>query len=395
MSFIVDEGQSANVTKINDYNVLKIVALYGANSSGKSNFIKAVNYLQRIVGDGWKQILYDPFFNNDDDTEFSIDFAIKDGETQQYQVYTYTLRYNKDGITYESLTKHINKEQVVLFVRDVTKKNPYKIPHPEHLLDDKQLKLANGVLDLWKHTTTPDKSFLKQMVDNNCSKLVAVFSMFKAQSTKEVVLLTRVSSYMGMDNTAHLDFNSATRHYTNHNSFEHGLVGAMQKIGASFDKINKNNDNPSILELISSYTVAGKELKKNFLAAESDGTVKFYNYFALINYIVENGFTLLNDEFDGFFHPLLVKELIHQVNQAKTSCQLIITTHNTMLLDGVLDTPQIYFAAKDDDKQTELYSLADFEGIDNDNKKDIIKKYLAGSFGAIPYFHSIDLLNKG
>ncbi len=63
--------------------------------------------------------------------------------------------------------------------------------------------------------------------------------------------------------------------------------------------------------------------------------------------------------------------------------QLIVTTHETHLLDqDLLRRDEIWFAEKDEKQQTHLYSLTELK-VRNDLR--IEKSYLQGRFGAIPF----------
>jgi AAA15 family ATPase/GTPase len=90
------------------------------------------------------------------------------------------------------------------------------------------------------------------------------------------------------------------------------------------------------------------------------------------------------DEIDSSLHPLLVWKFLEFFlgNCNGGQSQLIVTTHETHLLNlDLLRRDEIWFVEKKDG-QTKLYSLADFK-----IRTDLVvqKGYLNGRFGAIPF----------
>jgi AAA15 family ATPase/GTPase len=74
------------------------------------------------------------------------------------------------------------------------------------------------------------------------------------------------------------------------------------------------------------------------------------------------------------------------------ACQLIVTTHETHLLDrDLMRRDEVWFAEKDQQQQTHLYSLTDMK-----IRKDlrIEKSYLQGRFGAIPFVGDVSRLHR-
>ena len=127
---------------------------------------------------------------------------------------------------------------------------------------------------------------------------------------------------------------------------------------------------------------------------ESDGTLKFFNYSGAILDALEEGGTLIIDEFDARLHPLLTQKLVKMFNSPvsnKKNAQLIFVTHDTNLLDNsLLRRDQIYFTEKNKRSETVLYSLADFKGIRNDASYE--KDYIKGKYGAIPFLGNFEKL---
>lgn len=394
LSLITNNKQTTNSVRVGEFNVLKSAVIYGANASGKSNLIHAINCIKEIMRTGVPTDKYAPFFLNDMDTKFSLDFSIAN------EVFTYSIHFNAQRISYEAL---LDELEYPIFERSyVVDKYSYNIPKPKLLLDEEQLTIANNILKQWQLTTNQDKTFLKHIIDNNCSKLKYILDIFGNKGSSNARIIIKFNSYhrykfQGEDDSSSGDIVKATEYYERQHDFN-SVSKVLRSIGATFDKlipqyIDIGLSKTKELKLIASYNVNGKTQEENFLSTESDGTIKFYSYFALFNYLIEFDGVFVVDEFEAHFHPLLVEELINIFHNSNSKAQLIFTTHNPMLLgQSIFEPEQVYFADKTEHTYTNLYSLADFRDLKLDD--NIMKKYLAGNFGAVPYFHSFDFMSN-
>jgi AAA15 family ATPase/GTPase len=128
---------------------------------------------------------------------------------------------------------------------------------------------------------------------------------------------------------------------------------------------------------------------------ESDGTRRLLDLLPALYEMQNRGGVYFIDEIDRSMHPILVRRLLEffLASCGDNPGQMILTTHESSLLDlDLLRRDEIWFAEKDHEQATCLYSLADFK-VRND--LEIRKHYLQGRFGAIPFFGSLDRLMKG
>ena len=128
------------------------------------------------------------------------------------------------------------------------------------------------------------------------------------------------------------------------------------------------------------------------LSEESDGTRRLLNLIPALHNLKKGSAVFFIDEIDRSMHPELVWKFLEHFLKSRTGsqCQLIVTTHESNLLDlDLLRRDEIWFAEKDHSGSTHLYSLADFK-----IRKDleIRKHYLHGRFGAIPFLGNLDRL---
>lgn len=148
----------------------------------------------------------------------------------------------------------------------------------------------------------------------------------------------------------------------------------------------KNDDNKIDYELFFEKMIGGK-LKSISYKLESEGTRKILEQFdTLAGALV--GETVIIDEIDNGVHDLLMKNIIMSVKDEITG-QLIITTHNTLLLE-VLPKENIYILSVDYMGNKMIHAIRDYDNVKlqkNHNARDL---YLKGVFGGIPMCDYID-----
>jgi AAA15 family ATPase/GTPase len=108
---------------------------------------------------------------------------------------------------------------------------------------------------------------------------------------------------------------------------------------------------------------------------------------------LKNGKVLFIDEFDARLHPQITREIIKLFNSNKTNsknAQIIFATHDTNFLSNKLfRRDQIWFAEKDKNGATHLYSLAEYK-VRNDASFE--SDYIQGKYGAIPFIGNLEPL---
>ena len=133
----------------------------------------------------------------------------------------------------------------------------------------------------------------------------------------------------------------------------------------------------------------GEDTEKYEYGEESDGTQRLIQ---LLNVILNDGeeTIFIIDELDRSFHPQMTIKFVETFLKfsAKKATQLIITTHESNLMDlNILRRDEIWFAEKEKDNNTILYTLEKFK-IRYD--KVVAKDYLAGRYGAVPVFQDFE-----
>lgn len=125
------------------------------------------------------------------------------------------------------------------------------------------------------------------------------------------------------------------------------------------------------------------------MSEESDGIQRLSELLVAMHVAPQGGIVLI-DELDRSLHPLLAKKFIESFLKLCPQSQLIVTTHDTNLLDlELLRRDEIWFTEKDRNHATHIYPLAEFT-IRNDLR--VAKGYLQGRFGAVPFLGGLDSL---
>ena len=137
------------------------------------------------------------------------------------------------------------------------------------------------------------------------------------------------------------------------------------------------------------------------LQEESDGTLKMFALYPVLQDTLDNGGVLIVDELNARLHPLLVRSFLitflnPEINQKHA--QLVFTTHDSwQLSNNLLRRDEIWFTEKDNSGVSALYSLADFvdeEGIKIRKDESYEKNYLLGKYGAIPALKNFDMFKE-
>jgi AAA15 family ATPase/GTPase len=133
----------------------------------------------------------------------------------------------------------------------------------------------------------------------------------------------------------------------------------------------------------------GEPVRFNFLEAESNGTQRFFALAGPWLDALDQGGLLVIDELDCSMHPTLTRKLIElfQTRGANPKgAQLVFSTHDSTLMDQELfRRDQIWIVEKDQAGASRLSSLYDFEEKPRNNEA-LQRRYLAGRYGGVPVF---------
>lgn len=386
-----DDTQSQNFFESNNTTVLKSAVLYGANASGKSNFMEAFKELRNIILtsnnndsflDSGLSSEYNPFEFDSTTIHQSISFdiyiVIKDIK------YHLMFSYNIAQITREELYYYPNDKQTLLYKRE---NEEYEFGN--------QLK---GEKNAVKNVTDTPQLFLSNGAKNKMPQLMEVYEYFE----NSFMVIPFLDSWMDTkyaERIARELYNGkSTLYYQNFmnliQSLDTGITSIeVEKVKNSrFSMVKRNpvqlDANYKINTYHKSISDNGEETTQKFqIERESTGTQKLFVLIGLCLRALMFGRVLMIDEFERSLHPLISKFILSLFNDDKINtkkAQLIIATHDTELIsnDNNLRRDQVWFVEKNDNGISDLYALTDVEGVRKDTPFD--KWYLTNRLGGVP-----------
>lgn len=410
----------------NDFEILKIASIYGANGSGKSNLIKSLDLFQKIVigKTSLLRIKETKFKFNDDlnnaNQILAIDFIqdsvpfyyaieIEDTKIATEELYISGLGIKDDELIYERKTNVENKTDIVFskefendeksqVLKSVILEDFVKPGEPILKLlsnrDNKFLqnaKLAykwfDKTLQILKPDSRPsalahkvdvDKEFMNYAKDLMCSFNLGISDLVSEKK--------KIQDYFGEDNIK--EVNEIINDLKNN---PEQIIGLRSNNG---DEIIIVNEGEQIVVKSLKIGHIGKNNKQVLfdLDEESDGTVRLLDFVPAFKSVISNKKVFVIDEMERSIHPLLIKELVQKFSLDENSKgQMIFTTHESNLLDqDFFRLDEIWFTEKNRDGSTDLYSLNDFK---EHKTIDIKKGYLNGRYGSIPFLGNLQDLN--
>lgn len=394
LSFVATKNKTEQVanaipTGINAVpNILSSTVIYGANASGKSNLIKAIQYMKAVVIGSATKKPDQPFkqqqfrldaTSKSQDSEFEATFLI-DGVRYQYG-----FSLNSERITREYLLVYKSFKPQRWFDRSYnseTQKDEYEF--------SASLK---GKKSTWVESTRHNSLFLSMAVQLNSEMLKPIFEWF---STNLVICneLSPLNAQFSIDKLRTQEGAKEICRFLNSADIDVDHIDIMTKKvpgqSVHFDfstgqtEVRREDVEENQL-LFHHHTDTGKASFS--LEEESEGTRNLLFLAGPILDILNKGLVLLIDELDTSLHTLLVRrliELFHHPSMNTKGAQLIFSTHDTSVLNSDVFTPdQIWFVEKDTDLASSLFSLLEF----SPRKNEALEKgYLIGRYGALPFF---------
>lgn len=348
-----------NLFSVDGEQMLKSVALFGANASGKSNVIKAIRACVNMVRSS---------HNYNVDTRFAISpFKFEDYANKPSSFY---IRFLLNGVEYEYSFSFMHDEIIT--------KTLYYYPNGrKSLVFSRDESRGTEKKDIYEFKTVIKRPF--DVADNTSKKTLYISRA--SQMDREIAQ----KIFLFFCNDIVLDYQVA-----NIDSLDNLFKERKEKMlevlrTADSDIIDFKIQNNAI----TTFHRTNPSVAFDFETEESEGTKTLFRMMVRMIGIIHEGKMLLVDEIDNSLHTQLVEFVIGMFNHSDHA-QLIYTTHNTHLLNTDFQRrDQVYFVNKREDGSSDLYSLFDFK--DFRDTLDMEKAYLQGRFDAIPYISTLIL----
>ncbi|MEZ0295579.1 MAG: ATP/GTP-binding protein [Candidatus Methylacidiphilales bacterium] len=368
---------------------LRGAAVYGANASGKSNLIRAIFYLKRLVRQSYKsergeELPHDPFLLN---------------ETSKHEPTLIAIRFVAKGIRYH-----------------------YELAFTaQRVLEESLSAFPNGIAQLWfrrqwdeeknDYVYSPDKSeyFIIRSIDKETSKENALFLSTLGNLTNHPKIGDVYDWFRNRLAVINLSESSELEHANTLNRFKKDKQGILrflkqadlgitdinlqkkplpEKILESLPEELQKQTRGEYVDVIFSHRGEGGKEYNLGLEDESVGTGRFFALIGAWMDLIEDGKVLFLDELETSLHPLLTRELVRMAmdpNINTKNAQIIFATHDPLLLDRtLLRRDQIWLTEKTDEGDSILYALSEYKNAPN-NRESLVRGYLSGRYGGVPF----------
>jgi uncharacterized protein len=363
-----------------DMELLPVMAIFGANASGKSNVLQSLDYLLMLMRG--KNSLERLYFFIDSHQPFGLDekshstptrfdlTIVKNGLIYRYQLELFGQKVYREILSY---TSHTTKRMRHLF-------------HREWSESQSMYTWKNGEAFAGSHIqlqpTISENDLFISLINRLKIKITAPLSEFLGVCIPG--LLPVPSDTM---NIIYANLMRDTVETEEDMAIKRNIVQLLKMfdVGISDLEFRKPNDKDDAGIYAIHERKDGRKVSWKF-EEESLGTQSLFSFGCSILIILKEGGLVLFDELGSNLHPQITSYIIQLFQSLKTNpkgAQLIFTSHdNTLQRNQLLRRDEIWFTEKKPDQSTNLYSLADFK-VRNDLAID--KAYLDGRFGAVPF----------
>jgi len=385
------------IKEINGTRIMKLAMVYGANASGKSNIVSAFEFVKRV--------LFSTKENRDESTGFvPFHFGEEKKKPGIFEIvffvnnvkYVYSLTVDEFVIHEEKLVYYPGTQPALIFERYYDKKHAASV-----LKTGSKIRISNTAKEQLELKLLRNMSFFAAYNQLNLTveTIENVLNWFKNNFLTPITPKTDLTNYtnkqvyenekiknFALEFLSKADFNISNILFSEE---EKKLDSEILNIIKNSEKLPEEEKERVLSEksitlknLFFEHTVEqGKFQLSDKL--QSDGTMRYYGLSAPIMKMLDQSSFLAVDEIDDSLHPELIAHLVQTFLKESDQAQLLFTTHNTSLLNekDLLRKDAIWFTDKDQEGNTDLYSLADFNF-----RKELswYNAYKIGKFGGVP-----------
>lgn len=370
--------------------LLKSIGIYGKNSSGKSNLIKAFSFMRDFVINSSKEsqaseIIPVSQFKLSTETEnkpasFEVIFFLGDIK------YRYGFSVSPKSVESEWLFFTVKRKESSIFIRS----------NSEFQYEKKFRNELKGRLEVLQEITRPNSLFISVLAQFNVPLASDINRWFVD------ILIAHDSDHLAL-----IDFSAKLMSEAYYNEklneviqqSDLGIDSIEQRIKEIATKKNYSTEFvTSVFQDEKDYSVRTRHTKYDqenkpnqkiifeMIENESLGTQKYFGLFGPIIMALTTKRILLIDEVDARLHPILLENIISFFNSKKfnpNGAQIIFTSHSTLPLKKLLRRDQMVFVEKDEYGCSAISSLY-VKNPKVRNDASFSKDYLAGKYGAIP-----------
>lgn len=420
LSFEADKSdhlEEAYVTRCGGRRILKLALLYGANASGKTTVLKALDFLRQLVVEPkskkTERLDFEPYLFDPDTpkqpTVLSIEFIRNEVR------YAYRVEFTKEAVVAEELYAYYTPNKTRIYQRTTDLERQFvEIKFGRKVAMSKVMKQSLTANTLWNNTvlggyliTNVDskelqevvnwfKLYLKRMVQPQTSFEDLIFFQMEdgeILSSDMIPILQQADLHIS-------DIVIQSREIVGRQEVEDflSLINDHHSVMSKGDVIELREEAKAVIKKVMlEHTVNGEKYQLP-LAEESRGTKRYYDFAGLLALFIKDPRAMLIDELETSLHPDLYRHFIVSYLLNTKDSQLLATTHNRELLDDrdLFRNDAIWFTDKSNADATELYSLADFDRSVIGKKTNVLNAYKSGKLSGTPILGDTHIdLNHG
>lgn len=367
--------------------------IFGANASGKTNFLRAISFLSWFLINSWTALRpsqpfpFLPFYfleTKDHVSEFELQTRAPNGDRFLYSlvlggnlVVSETLRCKPCGqrLYHNIFTR--NGDEYKTYQKSGFKSGdiPKKAIRSNASIISASLQSGVSAFDnfLFSFQITTNVGFTGIIEPDR--------NMYLDQLDSDPVLKEKVNRIISKCNTGISSLEIAQQELSDQQKYD--IVSNIKK----FPLLNIDESFfEGSLKIYSADAIheIGASKFRLPLDLESDGIRHLLPLLVNILKVINNGAILAYDEIEKGLHPQLVQyilDLFHDPQVNTKNAQLICASHAADCLN-FLDKYQIFFTSKNEKQESIIYRLSDISGVRNDD--NYMMKYLSGAYGGIP-----------
>ncbi|RUW58606.1 abortive infection protein [Mesorhizobium sp. M7A.F.Ca.US.008.03.1.1] len=363
-----------------DERAPKVVALFGANGSGKSTVLKALAFIPWFLRESFqnKSSLPCERFNDEESADKPIRLAIEAGGLMQLSFAT------RDAVTHDEGSFGIYRYELEL----LPKNGEIRTVAREVLLQKrngrgKWLKVfeREGDKPIQGSKIFPLSGF-SQVIDKvrADASVVATLALFEHEPSKVLLQAAEAVFKNILLDRADPSDGDLFQFLAQRPSAVDALNRDLQRIdvGVEHMQLVQTPTGPTAL-----FKHEGLHVDMPW-QLESHGTRSFIKVFPFLSLALQEGGIAIVDELDLSIHPLILPEIIRWFYDPERNpyrAQLWTSCHSVSLLDD-LTKEEIIFCEKDRQGRSRIYSLMDVQAVRRSD--NLYKKYLGGTYGAVP-----------
>ncbi len=361
----------------------KVVAVYGANASGKTTVLRALQFLINFAKDSVKNTgssFACERFNDIESMERPIRLAIELGGVMdldparlaafhsendvEWGLYRYELEIDvKEGVAYRVLSEALRQKPhgkgkwQRVFERDVNGEvkgsDSFPISGFRHLINT--LRPNASVISSFALFQHPTASLIAHELENVFGNLA-----WEGANPNDQTVVNFLANSPDLVEELNRDLRRID-------------------LGVESMRIESGPNGPFPM-----FKHEGLAIEMPWIL-ESHGTRAFIRLFPLLALTLSRGGIAIIDEFDLMIHPLVLPEILRwfydEESRNKEHAQIWLSCHSASLLDDLVKE-EVVFADKDYEGRTSIYSMMDIKAVRRDD--NIYRKYLGGAYGAVP-----------